>query len=127
MADLDEPDVVLDGRGILKAQEDGRAPFALTWSEFEAYFERMTRTGVVRSMKDFYWDIRPKPEFGTLEIRVFEVSGDVLAIAEGWVRGPRRSPIEDPSTLGPAVLELMANARLNSGMDGEPGGRPQPK
>ena len=32
----------------------------------------MTRTGVVKSMKDFYWDIRPKPEFGTIEIRVFD-------------------------------------------------------
>ena len=25
---------------------------------------------VVGSMKDFYWDIRPKPEYGTIEIRV---------------------------------------------------------
>ncbi len=32
----------------------------------------MTRTGVVRSMKDFYWDIRPKPEYGTIEMRVFD-------------------------------------------------------
>ena len=24
-------------------------------------------------MKDFYWDIRPKPEFGTVEIRVFDM------------------------------------------------------
>ncbi len=30
----------------------------------------MTRTGVVKGMKDFYWNIRPKPEFGTIEIRV---------------------------------------------------------
>ena len=44
----------------------------LTWAEFEQYFEKMTRTGVVKSMKDFYWDIRPKPEFGTIEIRVFD-------------------------------------------------------
>ena len=50
----------------------GRAPFALTWGEFEAYFDKMTHTGVVKSMKDFYWDIRPKPEFGTIEIRVFD-------------------------------------------------------
>ena len=50
----------------------GRAPMALTWDEFTVYFEKMTRTGVVRSMKDFYWDIRPKPEFGTIEIRVFD-------------------------------------------------------
>jgi NAD(P)-dependent dehydrogenase (short-subunit alcohol dehydrogenase family) len=59
--------------------------------------------------------------------RVFEASGNVLAIAEGWVRGPRHAPIEDPSALGPVVRELLAKARLNSGMDGEPGGWPQPK
>ena len=50
----------------------GRAPFALRWSQFEEYFDKMTRTGVVKSMKDFYWDIRPKPEYGTIEIRVFD-------------------------------------------------------
>jgi carboxylate-amine ligase len=48
----------------------GRAPFALTWDEFGTYFDKMTSTGVVESMKDFYWDIRPKPEFGTIELRV---------------------------------------------------------
>ena len=48
----------------------GRAPFALRWSEFTAYFERMSASGIVESMKDFYWDVRPKPEFGTIEIRV---------------------------------------------------------
>ena len=30
----------------------------------------MESTGVVKSMKDFYWDIRPKPEYGTIELRV---------------------------------------------------------
>ncbi len=50
----------------------GRAPMVLTWKDFETYFGKMTRTGVVKSMKDFYWDIRPKPEFGTIEIRVFD-------------------------------------------------------
>lgn len=50
----------------------GRAPCVLSWSEFEQYFDKMTATGVVKSMKDFYWDIRPKPEFGTIEIRVFD-------------------------------------------------------
>ncbi len=50
----------------------GRAPFVLTWDGFAQYFDKMTRTGVVKSMKDFYWDIRPKPEYGTVEIRVFD-------------------------------------------------------
>lgn len=49
----------------------GRAPFLLRWDEFVGqYFDRMAHTGVVKSMKDFYWDIRPKPEYGTIELRV---------------------------------------------------------
>ena len=48
----------------------GRAPFVQTWDEFNAYFGRLRGAGIVESMKDFYWDIRPKPEFGTIEIRV---------------------------------------------------------
>ena len=49
----------------------GRAPFMLSWDEFaNSYFTKMEATGVVKSMKDFYWDIRPKPEYGTIELRV---------------------------------------------------------
>ncbi len=49
----------------------GRAPFVLSWREFaEGYFTKMESTGVVKSMKDFYWDIRPKPEYGMIELRV---------------------------------------------------------
>jgi carboxylate-amine ligase len=48
----------------------GRAPFSLKWSEFTTYVERMNASGIVESMKDFYWDVRPKPEFGTIEVRV---------------------------------------------------------
>ncbi|WP_420473769.1 YbdK family carboxylate-amine ligase [Noviherbaspirillum sp. ST9] len=49
----------------------GRAPFLLRWEDFErSYFTRMEQTGIVKSMKDFYWDIRPKPEYGTIELRV---------------------------------------------------------
>ena len=60
----------------------GRAPFVLTWSEFERYFDKMTRTGVVESMKDFYWDIRPKPEFGTIEVRVMDTPLSVSRAAD---------------------------------------------
>jgi len=49
----------------------GRAPFILQWDAFARdYFAKMEHTGVVKSMKDFYWDIRPKPEYGTIELRV---------------------------------------------------------
>ncbi len=50
----------------------GTIPFVQTWNEFVAYFEKMRGFRIVESMKDFYWDIRPKPEYGTVEIRVFD-------------------------------------------------------
>ena len=50
----------------------GRAPAITRWSEFERWFGRMAATGIVSGMKDFYWDIRPKPEFGTVEVRVLD-------------------------------------------------------
>src|SRR5688500_5576217 len=48
----------------------GHMPFVADWAEFADYFGRMKQFGIVASMKDFYWDIRPKPEYGTIEIRV---------------------------------------------------------
>ncbi len=83
----------------------GRAPFALTWDEFTVYFNKMARTGVVKSMKDFYWDIRPKPEFGTIEIRVFDtpltieraaaLSGYVQSLASWFMKDQPFIPTED--------------------------------
>jgi NAD(P)-dependent dehydrogenase (short-subunit alcohol dehydrogenase family) len=50
--------------------------------------------------------------------RVFEASGRLLAVAEGWHRGPGAEPVDDPTRLGPIVADLVARARKNSGMDG---------
>ena len=48
----------------------GTAPVSHRWSEFERYYNELLQMGIIDSMKDFYWDIRPKPEYGTVEIRV---------------------------------------------------------
>ncbi len=48
----------------------GHMPFVQDWAEFIEYYNKMRAFGVIESMKDFYWDIRPKPEFGTIEMRV---------------------------------------------------------
>ena len=52
--------------------------------------------------------------------RVFDVRGNKLAVAEGWVRGPELKQPDDPSQLGPIMAELMAGARLNADMNGRP-------
>ncbi|MFX5709940.1 glutamate-cysteine ligase family protein, partial [Acinetobacter baumannii] len=48
----------------------GTAPVHTKWAEFETYYDELHQMGIIASMKDFYWDIRPKPEYGTVEIRV---------------------------------------------------------
>ena len=48
----------------------GQMPAVRTWQEFNRYFDEMLGYGIVASMKDFYWDVRPKPEYGTVEIRI---------------------------------------------------------
>ena len=50
----------------------GTAPTLTRWSDFETYYDELLRIGIIGSMKDFYWDIRPKPGFGTIEVRVID-------------------------------------------------------
>jgi NAD(P)-dependent dehydrogenase (short-subunit alcohol dehydrogenase family) len=43
--------------------------------------------------------------------QVIEANGLVLAIAEGWHRGPTTKPVESPEEVGPLVRKLVADAR----------------
>lgn len=40
------------------------------WSEFNALVETLQRCQAITSLKDLWWDIRPSPRYGTLEVRV---------------------------------------------------------
>ena len=51
--------------------------------------------------------------------RIFEASGQMLAVAEGWHRGPSVEPVDDPTKVGPIVTEMVKQARLNAGMNGQ--------
>jgi glutamate---cysteine ligase / carboxylate-amine ligase len=53
-------------------QSSGVMPLVMNWAEFSEYYHKMRYYRIIDSMKDFYWDVRPKPEFGTVEIRVFD-------------------------------------------------------
>ncbi len=78
----------------------GTAPLLRSWKAFGHFFDEMRRRHVVTSMKDFYWDVRPKPEFGTVEVRVcdtplsvidaVDIAGLVQALAAELLQEPRR-------------------------------------
>ncbi|SAK75908.1 carboxylate-amine ligase [Caballeronia hypogeia] len=102
----------------------GRAPFITKWSEFEQYFERMTKTGLVKSLKDFYWDIRPSPGYGTIEVRVMDTPLRVewaAAIAAYIQALARYLLIERPARLNERDYEVYRTNRFMAcrfGLDG---------
>ncbi len=51
--------------------------------------------------------------------KMFEASGNVLGIAEGWHRGPTAKPTQDPREIGAIARDLVARARKNAGMNGQ--------
>ena len=46
--------------------------------------------------------------------RVFEASGELLSLAEGWQRGPVVPPVSDPKLLDPVVADLIARTRRDA-------------
>ena len=41
-----------------------------SWDDFESYAQDMFTTGVIDSLSEIRWDIRPVPHFGTIEMRI---------------------------------------------------------
>ncbi len=60
----------------------GTPPWLSTWIDFINHYKKMIRLKIIKSMKDFYWDIRPKPEYGTVEIRISDTPLTVGKAAE---------------------------------------------
>jgi len=77
----------------------GHMPVEVTdWYGFEAHLAQLRTFGLAESVKDLYWDIRPKPEFGTVEIRVcdtpltVERACHIAAFAQALTELLRREP-----------------------------------
>ena len=100
----------------------GILPYEIrTWDDFRAHFDELAGHGIVNSIKDFYWDVRPKPEYGTIELRVLDtplkpVYAAALAcyareLCLEWADQPGRWPTS-------ASRELYIWNRFNAARDG---------
>lgn len=46
-------------------------PYALSgWDAFEEYMETLISSNTIESIREVWWDIRPHPNFGTVELRI---------------------------------------------------------
>ncbi|WP_449546512.1 YbdK family carboxylate-amine ligase [Lelliottia amnigena] len=52
--------------------DNGKMPWVSNWQEFEGLFRRLSYTSMIDTIKDIHWDIRPSPDFGTVEVRVMD-------------------------------------------------------
>jgi glutamate---cysteine ligase / carboxylate-amine ligase len=48
----------------------GPPPMLPDWKGFEEYMDTLLRAGTIRTIKEVWWDIRPHPDFGTVEFRM---------------------------------------------------------
>lgn len=56
---------------VFEAHPAGGTPCTLhNWADFEDIVGKLVKSHSIESFKDIWWDIRPSPNYGTLEIRV---------------------------------------------------------
>ncbi|VVC74837.1 Putative glutamate--cysteine ligase 2 [Aquicella siphonis] len=103
----------------------GVMPYLTAWSEFSDYFYKMKNLKIIGSMKDFYWDIRPKPEFGTVEIRVCDTPLTIkkAVIITAYIQALSLYLLtEKPLAISPDLYFLYSYNRFQAsryGLDGE--------
>ncbi len=44
-----------------------------SWRDYSGFIKLLTEAGVIGSPRDIWWDVRPHPELGTIEIRICDV------------------------------------------------------
>ncbi len=55
-----------------------------SWGEYQSYIDLLVRTGCIDNAKKIWWDVRPHPNFPTLEIRICDLPmrvDETIAIA----------------------------------------------
>ena len=43
------------------------------WKHFVNLTEQLQKAGIIKAVKDLWWDVRPHPGFGTVEVRVCDL------------------------------------------------------
>jgi carboxylate-amine ligase len=74
---------------IFEGMPTAGLPYQLAgWEEFEEYMETLISTKSIDSVREVWWDVRPHPDFGTVELRIcdglptLDEIGAVAALAQ---------------------------------------------
>ena len=64
-------------RILAGARTYGLPPYFKGWEDFRSFFQAANNAGIYRNFRDYHWDLRPRPDFGTLEIRIMDTQPTV--------------------------------------------------
>jgi glutamate---cysteine ligase / carboxylate-amine ligase len=62
----------------------GLPPQLVDWADFEAFMGTLMTAGAINSIREVWWDVRPHPDFGTVELRMCDAMPtltEVLSVA----------------------------------------------
>jgi carboxylate-amine ligase len=51
----------------------GLPPLMRNWSEYTWLLNHMVETGFIKTTRELWWDVRPHPNFGTIEVRICDM------------------------------------------------------
>ncbi len=78
---------------VFEALPTGGSPQLVhDWTEFCELVETLQRAQAITSLKDLWWDIRPSPRYGTIEIRICDglatlrETANIVALAQALAR-----------------------------------------
>jgi carboxylate-amine ligase len=55
----------------------GLPPLMRNWSEYLWLLNHMVETGFIKTIREIWWDVRPHPNFGTVEVRICDMPPDL--------------------------------------------------
>ena len=99
---------------------NGAPPAFRDYAEWERFIERMAATGLANDYTSFWWDVRPHPRFGTLEVRSpdqatsIERTGSLVALVHALCAWAIESPARpfDPGERGVYEQNRWAASRF---------------
>ena len=82
-----------------------------SWDKYLEMVKLLTNTGIITSVRDLWWDVRPHPDFGTIEIRICDLPStfrEILAVV-ALIQGLVAEMTESDRHLNPNMQVLKSN------------------
>jgi carboxylate-amine ligase len=82
-----------------------------SWDKYLEMVRLLTNTGIITGVRDLWWDIRPHPDFGTIEIRICDLPStftEILAIV-ALIQGLVAEMTQSDKHLNPNMQVLKSN------------------